>query len=146
MKTSSAQSVAETVALRVAVGLELVIGLTALVGGLLLIAAPSGSALGMSPGMLAGSPFDDYTIPGIVLAFLFGIGYIAVAVMTWERFDHLPQITISAALALLVWLGVQAAMIGFAWQQLAVALVALALAVVSGWLPERRRIRGRTAT
>jgi len=54
----------------------LVTGAAALVGGLLLAAAPDGSLLSADPAVLAGSPFADYRWPGVLLATLVGGGYL----------------------------------------------------------------------
>ncbi len=49
------------------------LGLGALGGGGLLAAAPSGRLLGMPLAMLAGSPFADFLVPGIVLFTVLGV-------------------------------------------------------------------------
>ena len=49
------------------------LGLGALGGGGLLAVAPSGRLLGMPVSMLAGSPFADFLVPGIVLFTLLGV-------------------------------------------------------------------------
>ena len=56
----------------------LVIALGALPAGWLFITRPDGSGLGMPLSFLAGSPFPDFTIPGVVLFSLFGIGSLVV--------------------------------------------------------------------
>ena len=50
------------------VALELVTGVTGLVGGALLAAAPDGLLLRADPATLAGSPFSDWRVPGVLLA------------------------------------------------------------------------------
>jgi hypothetical protein len=62
--------------MRVLIGLELVIGGTAVIGGLLLAVAPDGSLLAADPAALHGSPFADYRLPGVLLASLVGGGYL----------------------------------------------------------------------
>lgn len=49
------------------------LGLGALGGGGLLAVAPSGRLLGMPVSMLAGSPFADFLVPGIVLFTVLGV-------------------------------------------------------------------------
>lgn len=49
------------------------LGLGALGGGGLLAVAPSGRLLGMPVAMLAGSPFADFLVPGIVLFTVLGV-------------------------------------------------------------------------
>jgi hypothetical protein len=61
---------------RILIALELVIGATAVVGGVLLALAPDGSLLHAELAAPAGSPFADYRWPGILLATLVGGGYL----------------------------------------------------------------------
>lgn len=49
------------------------LALGALGGGLMMIISPGGSALGLAPELLEGSPFDSYLIPGIVLFTALGV-------------------------------------------------------------------------
>ncbi|MGY3090894.1 hypothetical protein ACVWYF_003958 [Hymenobacter sp. UYAg731] len=49
------------------------LGLGALGGGGLLVIAPTGRLLGMPVAMLAGSPFADFLVPGIVLFTVLGV-------------------------------------------------------------------------
>jgi hypothetical protein len=49
------------------------LGLGAIGGGGLLAVAPSGRLLGMPLSMLAGSPFSDFLVPGIVLFTVLGV-------------------------------------------------------------------------
>lgn len=56
------------------------LGVTALVGGLLLVLKPDGSALGIQPGWLATSPFKSYLVPGTILFSVLGCGCVVVLV------------------------------------------------------------------
>jgi hypothetical protein len=49
-------------------------GLTAVIGGLLLIARPDGSLLQASESALSSTPFADWRIPGVLLASFVGLG------------------------------------------------------------------------
>jgi hypothetical protein len=99
---------------RILVGLELVTGATALVGGVLLAIAPEGSLLAADPAVLAGSPFADYRWPGILLATLVGGGYLltgwwqarsGVGARALSVFAGVGQVVFEAGE--LVWLGFQ---------------------------------------
>jgi hypothetical protein len=61
------------------------LALNALVGGLLLVVAPSGGAMGMSVDLLAGSPFRDYLWPGLLLFGVIGVPAGLVAFGVWAR-------------------------------------------------------------
>ena len=49
-----------------------IVGLTATVSGLLMISVPSGAIMGLSVSLLDQTPFSNFLIPGIILAFLVG--------------------------------------------------------------------------
>ena len=76
---------------RILVGLELVTGATALVGGVLLAIAPDGSLLAADPAVLAGSPFADYRWPGILLATLVGAGYLVTGFWQEANAEQVPE-------------------------------------------------------
>lgn len=55
------------------------IALTSTISGLLMISKPDGSILQLSPGLLEGTPFNNYLVPGILLAIIVGgVNLIAV--------------------------------------------------------------------
>lgn len=55
------------------------VGLTATVSGLLMISKPNGEIMGLSISLLEQTPFKNFLIPGIILAFFVGgINLIAV--------------------------------------------------------------------
>lgn len=55
------------------------VGLTAKVSGLLMISKPNGEIMGLSISLLEQTPFKNFLIPGIILAFFVGgINLIAV--------------------------------------------------------------------
>lgn len=58
---------------KLAVGLLVWLGLGALAGGAALVAAPDGSVMHMPLSWLAGSPFPDFFVPGLILGGLFGV-------------------------------------------------------------------------
>src|SRR5690554_4630226 len=49
------------------IALLLLLAVNALAGGAALVAEPSGRLLGMPVSLLAGSPFEDYLVPGVIL-------------------------------------------------------------------------------
>ena len=68
---------------RLAVALEVFLGVGALFGGGAFILAPDGHLLGMPTTLLAGSPFPSYLVPGIVLFTFVGVApLLAVEAMT----------------------------------------------------------------
>jgi hypothetical protein len=69
--------------------LQALLGLGALWGGMALMLAPEGSIIEnlmqMPKNMLAGTPFSNYLIPGILLFTFVGIYPVAVAYSLWKR-------------------------------------------------------------
>jgi hypothetical protein len=102
------------VARRALVGLELVTGATGLVGGVLLAAVPDGSLLRADPAALAGSPFSDWRVPGVLLAGLVGGGFLIAGWWQWRGHRHARELSMIAGAGLicfevseLAWLGFQ---------------------------------------
>jgi hypothetical protein len=105
------------------IALLLLLAVGALYGGAALIADPAGGLLGMPLALLAGSPFRDYLLPGIILFGLLGVFPIAVALGLWFRpgWGWLRRFGIHAAwlaalgvgAALIVWILVQMTILRF---------------------------------
>jgi len=93
--------------------IELFVGLTALVGGAILIASPSGDTLGFSADWLNTSPFPNYLVPGIVLFFAIGGEALAAAFLTYRRHPAAVILGASSGLTLLVWICLQLFWIGY---------------------------------
>ena len=99
---------------RALAGLELVTGLAGVAGGLLLVAAPDGSLLRADPGVLAGGPFSDWRVPGVLLASLVGGGFLLAGAWQWRGGWHARELSLVAGAGLigfetaeLAWLGFQ---------------------------------------
>jgi hypothetical protein len=99
---------------RALAGLELVTGLAGVAGGLLLVAAPDGSLLNADPGVLAGGPFSDWRVPGVLLAALVGGGFLFAGAWQWRGGWHARELSLVAGAGLigfetaeLAWLGFQ---------------------------------------
>jgi hypothetical protein len=109
-------------------GIEAVTGATALVGGALLIARPSGELIGARSTALAGSPFDSWLVPGILLLVLVGAGYLGAALSVAVRARVAPALSVAAGLGLVVFEICEVLWLGF--QPLEVAFMTVGLAVV----------------
>lgn len=130
-------------ALLALVGLVAALSVTAIPGGAQFLAAPSGRLIGMSPAALAGSPFDSYLLPGLVLLVVLGVGTLPVVYGLVARRPWAWGGAVATGVALAVWVLVEGAVIGY-WRRVqlphllqALAILALALA------PSVRRALGR---
>lgn len=59
---------------KTALALEVLLGIGALGGGLVLMIAPRGEIMPLPLSALAGSPFDTYFVPGVILYGVLGLG------------------------------------------------------------------------
>jgi hypothetical protein len=127
--------------------LLLLLAIGAIYGGVALIADPTGGLLGMPVTLLAGRPFPDYLLPGIILFGLLGVFPVAVALGLWFRpgWGWAPGFAIHLAwfaalavgVALIVWILVQMAILRFFLQPI---LLALGIAIIGvSLLPGVRR-------
>jgi hypothetical protein len=105
LKQSSARSL--PVIAKVAIGLEVFLGIGALFGGGALILAPDGHLLGMPVKLLAGSPFPSFLVPGIILFGLVGVAPILAAAITLRRQVLAPLAAVAVGLTLIGWVSVE---------------------------------------
>jgi uncharacterized membrane protein len=73
----------------------------------------NGEILPLPVTALAGSPFTDYFVPGAILFTILGLGPLGTAVLAWRRHPVAPFLTFAVGAALLIWLIVEIAIIGY---------------------------------
>jgi hypothetical protein len=126
------------------IALEAFTGLTALAGGVLLMARPDGSLLQVAPTALAAlgrnSPFADFLVPGLALAAIVGGGMLAAATLLMKRRPLALEAAMAAGGALVVFEIVEFAAIGFMPLQAVEAIVGL---LVMGLAARSRLAMGR---
>jgi len=88
-----------------------VLGLGALAGGIALVSRPDGSVMHFDVAILAGSPFADFTIPGLILGGLFGLGSFVVAALGVARLRIAPFLAFAIGCGQMIWIVVQLAII-----------------------------------
>jgi hypothetical protein len=91
------------------VTLEALVGLGALGGA----AAMMIDGAGMDPRLLDGTPFDSWTLPGLALVAAVGLPMLGAAYLEILRRPRAAQASLAAGVALLAWIVVQVAVIGF---------------------------------
>lgn len=125
--------------LAIAAGLlELFLGIGAIAGGLALMLGPRGEIIPLHVSSLAGSPFDTYLIPGLVLFVVLGIGPFLAAGLAWRRHPLAPLTALATGIALLIWLAVEIAVIGYTndppLQPFYLVLGAIIVVVAAAWV------------
>ena len=128
-----------------AIALEILLGVGAIGGGLALMVGPNGEILPLPVSALAGSPFANYFVPGAILFTIIGLGPLGAALLAWRRHPVAPLLAFATGAALLIWLGVEIAIIGYAsnppLQPLYLALGVVMVLVAGGWMRQTRTER-----
>lgn len=93
-----------------------IVGFTAIgaiYGGLSMVFMPSGGLLSLSTGLLDGSPFVDYLVPGIFLFVFVGLFHLAALIYLLKKLPRTKEVMFAAAAVLAVWMIVQLLIIGY---------------------------------
>ncbi len=88
------------------------IAITATVSGILMISQPDGSILKLKPELLAGSPFSNYLVPGILLACVVGVVNLVAVFLNMMRHRQRYNAAIAGGAVIITWILVQVMMIG----------------------------------
>ena len=96
-----------------ALALEVLLSIGALGGGLVLMVAPSGEIMPLPLSALAGSPFDTYFVPGLILFGVLGLGPLIAARLAWLQDPLAPTAAFVVGAGLLIWVAVEVAIIGY---------------------------------
>jgi hypothetical protein len=98
---------------KAALVLEVLLSIGALGGGLVLMIAPRGEIMPLPLSALAGSPFDTYLVPGLILFGFLGLGPLVAARLVWLRHPLAPTAAFVVGAGLLIWVAVEVAIIGY---------------------------------
>lgn len=120
----------------------LFLGIGALGGGGQFLLDPTGNIVGLPVSSLAGSPFDDFLIPGVILFVILGIYPIVVLYGLYTHREWAWPAAVSVGFALIIWIAVQGLIVGFGhWLQWLYLGLGVTLVVLSA-LPSVRRTYG----
>jgi hypothetical protein len=123
------------VARRALVALELMTGVTGLVGGVLLAVAPDGSLLRADPATLAGSPFSDWQVPGVLLAALVGGGFLLAGWWQWRGHRYARELSMAAGAGLVCFEAAELAWLGFQPLEAVFAVVGVTIVMLAWRTP-----------
>ena len=131
--------------------LDLLLGVGAVGGGIALMAGPNGEILPLPVSALGGSPFANYFAPGAILFAILGLGPLGAAYLARRRHPLAPFLTFAAGGALLIWLSVEIAVVGYSNHPplqalyfglgVIMLLVGVAWMRQTGWYPARPKLR-----
>jgi len=113
------------------------LGIGALAGGIALVTRPDGGSMQFDTAILAGSPFSDFLVPGLILGLLFGVGSLAVATMGLRHQPLAPFLAFGIGCAQMTWIVIQLSIIkelSFLHPLMFATSLAIAVAAVPwGW-------------
>jgi hypothetical protein len=76
-------------------------------GGAALVSKPDGSVMQMPVRLLAGSPFPDFFVPGLILGGFFGVGSLVVALLCVRRVRIAPFLAFAIGCGQMIWIVVE---------------------------------------
>lgn len=122
--------------------LQIFIGMGAVSGGLPMVMNSTGSAQGLSLEILAGTPFDSYLIPGIILITVNGIGSLVAAYFSLKFKKEAGVLGLIFGFALMVWILVQIILLGLvSWMQPLFGFLGLVEFVLGYIILKKKRIK-----
>ena len=89
------------------------LGVRGLLGGGQFLLDPSGGVIGLTPAVLAGTPLDDFTLPGLILVTVFGVCPLIAAERLWRGASVGRLGGTVLGVALVAWVIVEGFVLGF---------------------------------
>jgi hypothetical protein len=112
--------------------LELFVGLGGIFGGLEMIRHPL-NAFGVTTDLIAGSPFDTFTWPGVLLLVLVGVAPCLLALGLVARWPGMLLLSGLFGIGLMAWVGAQWALLqDRLWLQPAMFICGAVIAALAG--------------
>jgi hypothetical protein len=82
----------------------LLIGVTAIGGGLSLVLYPDGSRTQLPLSLLRHSPFGSYLVPGLLLSVVVGLGNAIAGLLELRRHSRARPVSLTAGAVLVIWI------------------------------------------
>ncbi|HEX5579348.1 MAG TPA: hypothetical protein VFY43_06760 [Candidatus Limnocylindria bacterium] len=101
----------------IGIGLQVFVGVMAVPVGLMMVADPNGSPVGIPHAWIADSPFGSFLIPGLFLLLVNGVGQLTGAALSVARHALAPWVMGGLAVALIAWITVQVLIIPLSFLQ-----------------------------
>jgi hypothetical protein len=101
----------------------------------LLAAVPDGSLLHADPAALAGSPFSNWGLPGVLLAALVGAGFLQAAWWQWRGYRYAREVSMMAGAGLGCFEAIELAWIGFQPLEAVFAVIGVAIVILAWRMP-----------
>ncbi|WP_152043299.1 hypothetical protein [Salinigranum salinum] len=95
------------------IGLLGFLGVRGVLGGGQFVLVPSGELIGLSTGLLASTPLDDFFLPGVVLLIGLGVVPLAAAYGLYRGEAWAWLVVVAVGVGLLVWVFVEGIVVGF---------------------------------
>jgi len=92
--------------------LQILVGITAILGGVGLVSDPSGAKMDVPLVLLKNSPFTNYFIPGLVLLVVIGVGNVLAGIVTFLRNRHAGKIAVFFGAFLALYMSIEVGFIG----------------------------------
>ncbi len=110
----------------------LVVAVTAIAGGIGLVARPDGSLMNASPSLLRATPFPDFLIPGLLLFVVIGLGNLVAGIAAARDLPSARTLGFLAGVALATWIVAEMILLRTANAlQLAYLAVGIAIAAIA---------------
>mgnify|MGYP003446961430 FL=1 len=108
------------------------IGITAVICGGMMLFSPVGSTLQLSPLLLTGTPFKDFTIPGFVLLFIVGVSNLVATFTLMHRQKNAFSFSLAAGVLICGWIIVQIILTGVLfWLQFVYLAAGISIILIS---------------
>src|ERR1700676_2170695 len=98
---------------KASVFLEVFLSIGAFGGGSALMLGSRGEIIPLPVSALRDSPFETYFEPGLILFCALGLGPLAAALLAWRRHPLAPIAALGVGIALLIWMAVEIAIVGY---------------------------------